>query len=281
MKNCFLYLFCCCLFAFLQSNAQTPQLGVATTWHNDSVVHAAGFSYIEDAVRRILVPDMPEDSFLLQLRQIKHIRIPVCNVFFPNEMRLAGPGVNEQQVLQYTATTMKRARQAGIHLIVLGSGNARNLPAGVAPDSAKAGFISLCRKMAVIAAKYNCVIAIENLNSTETNFITTLQQANEIVNAVHHPNFKLTADIYHMLKEREPAEALEKARANLVHCHIAEREKRTGPGVMGDEVRPYILMLGKLHYKGRISVEARWDDMVPEMKKSCAYLQQLLQTAYQ
>jgi sugar phosphate isomerase/epimerase len=276
-------IFAILLFA-LQSNAQVklPTVGVCSSRTNDSLLNATGYEYIEEGVQKLLSPSIPEDTFRLHLAKLKKMqcKVQACNGFFPGDIRLTGPEVNEQQVLTYVDGVMARAQQAGIHLIVLGSGVARKLPDNYNKDTATRQFVQLCRKMAVVAGKYNCVIAIENLNTTETNFVTTLEEANAVVNAVQHPNFKLTADIYHMLKEHESPEMIKKARQNLVHCHIAEREKRTAPGSTGDDVAPYIAALGSIQYTGRISLECRWDDMSTQAKPVLDYMHNQIRSAY-
>ena len=284
MKNYSWLLFLAIFLQALQSNAQTrlPKVGVCSSRANDSLLHASGYAYIEESVQKLLSPAIPEDTFHLQLAQLRKMQcqIQTCNVFFPSEIRLTGPDVNEEKVLDYVQHVMKRAKQTGIEVIVLGSGNARKLPEGYNKDTATMQFVDLCRKMAVVAGKYGLVIAIENLNTTETNFVTTLEEANAVVMAVGHPNFKLTADIYHMLKEHESPEMLKKARKNLVHCHIAEREKRTAPGSTGDDVVPYINALGNIGYTGRISLECRWDNMQAQARPTLEYMQQHINNAY-
>jgi sugar phosphate isomerase/epimerase len=281
MKN---FLFCGVFLLALQSNAQTrlPMLGMTTSFKNDSLLHAEGFTYIEESVTKILSPDIPEDTFQVYLKQMRqlHCKLENCNSFFPSSMKLTGPAVNENQVLTYVEKVMQRAKKAGIRTIVLGSGPARHIPDGTNRDSARTQFVALCRKMAVIAGRYDCTIAIENLNSTETNFVNTLSDANDIVNAVHHPHFKLTADIYHMLKENEPAAIIEKTKGNLVHCHIAEREKRTPPGLAGDDFKPYMAALYHIGFEGKISLECRWENMATQGKPALEYLRNQIIASY-
>lgn len=284
MKNCSRLIFLALFLCVLQSNAQVkvPMVGVATSRMNDSLLHAAGYDYIEENVQKLLSPAIPEDTFRLHLAQLRKMqcKVQACNVFFPGEIRLTGNNVNEQQVLTYVDGVMARAKQAGIGVIVLGSGGSRKLPENYNKDTATLQFINLCRKMAVVAGKYDRVIAIENLNSTETNFVNTLAEADAIVTAVHHPNFKLTADIYHMLKEHESPDVIKKARKNLVHCHIAEREKRTAPGSTGNDVAPYIAALASIQYTGRISLECRWENMTTQGKPTLDYMRNQIKMAY-
>ncbi|TWI82005.1 sugar phosphate isomerase/epimerase [Chitinophaga japonensis] len=283
MQKRYFFLFCtfCCLV--LQSNAQQlPSIGICTSYKNDSLLAKAGYVYIEEGVSRILSPSLSQDQFnaLLPTLHKTHCKVQSCNNFIPGSIKIVGPEVNEARVLGYVDTVMQRARQAGVQLIVLGSSGARRLPEGVDYASAKKEFIVLCRKMAEVAAKYDRIIAMESLNRTETNFVNTLSEATEIARAVNHPNFRLTADIYHMLKENEPASVIEKAKGYLVHCHIAEKEKRAAPGVAKEDFRPYFTALRKIGFDGRIMVECRWNDLAAQCRPALEYLRGQLEESY-
>jgi sugar phosphate isomerase/epimerase len=284
MKTRLLLLSVLILSTFLQSNAQTslPVIGICSSFSNDSLAAANGFAFLEESVRKILAPSMGETQFAEEVAALRQARCKVvsCNGFIPGHISIAGDGVNEARVLGYVDSVMQRAKVAGIQLIVLGSGDARRLPEGADKEKATTQFIALGRKMADVAAKYRIIIAMENLNSTETNFINTLDEAIRIVKAIHHPNFRLTADIYHMLKEHEPAANIEKAKGILVHCHIAERDKRTAPGVAGDDFRPYFAALHKIGFTGHIMMECRWDNPARDYKPALDYLQGQLKEAW-
>ncbi len=283
MQQRFFLLFSIFLTLTLQSNAQKlPSIGVCSSYKNDSIFGPAGYVYIEDGVSHLLAPTVSEEQFKAQVADLQHTRCKVetCNGFIPGTIKIVGPQVNEARVLGYIDTVMQRAQKAGIQLIVLGSGEARRIPEGVDHAVVKKEFITLCRKMAEVAARYDRIIAIECLNRTETNFVNTLEEANEVVNGVHHPNFKLTADMYHMLMEHEPAAHIDNARGNLVHCHIAEREKRAAPGVAQQDFRPYFAALHRIGFEGRIMVECRWDNMAAQAKPALEYLQKQLEETY-
>ena len=84
--------------------------------------------------------------------------------------------------------------------------------------------------MAPLAEKYGITIAVEPLNRGETNFINSLAEGVEIIEAVKSPRVRLLCDIYHMLKEDESPDEIVKYGKHIVNCHIAEKEKRTPPG---------------------------------------------------
>src|SRR5688500_309659 len=131
--------------------------------------------------------------------------------------------------------------------------------------------------MAQVARRYNITIDFERLNSTETNFINTLQEAAEVVKRVNHPNFRLNADIYHMMKENESPQHILDAGKIITHVEIAEKEKRSLPGVMGDDFRPYLQALKTIGYKGPIVIEAYIHKSDQEIPLAHQYLTKQLQ----
>jgi sugar phosphate isomerase/epimerase len=170
-----------------------------------------------------------------------------------------------------------RCRKLGIELIVWGSGGARRIPEGFDKIIARNQFVEIARRVSILAKKYKITLALENLNATETNFITTVSEALEIVKHVNHSNFKLCADIYHMLKENEPAVHIEAAKGYLVHCDIAEKENRTPPGVMGDDFSAYLKALKNIEYKGKIIMECRWSNLNEQAEPARISLQKQIQ----
>lgn len=271
--------------SFLQSNAQKrtmPELGVATSFDNDSLLHAAGYSYIEESARKLLAPSVNEATYRQQLKKLKRmqLQVPSCNLFLPGTIRLTGPDADEKVILGFVDSLMQRAKEAGVQIIVFGSSGSRRLLDGQDPVQAKKELIAISRKMAAVAQRYGRIIAIENLNSSEDNFINRLSIVTEIVKAVDHPNFRITADIYHMKKENEDPSAILEAAPYLVHCHIAEKEGRAAPGKSNEDFVPYFAALKQAGYKGRITIECRWESLKDECRPAYAYLQQQLAAAY-
>ena len=260
-----------------------PKLGMASSMENDSILYRSGFRLIGETVGKLLSPRLSNEQVLRYRSSLKKMQCQVymCNSFFPGDLKIAGDKVDELQVLTYADTVFSRASQLGIKAIILGSGGSRRLPEGYDVSKAEADFIKLAGKMAILARPYGVKIFLEALNSTETNFITTLQQAARIVRGVNHPNFRLNADIYHMLKENEPPQHIIDAGDLIDYCEIAEKEERTYPGFKGDNFVPYLKALKKINYKGYIFIEGRWTDLKVEAPLAKAYLEKQLKMAYQ
>lgn len=245
-------------FGFQSQQKTYIQLGIIASLERDSLVHAAGFKLNGGSVNALISPSLTEEKFRQNIERIKaaKCKIYLCNVLFPGKMKIAGPDVNEKNVLAYADSVFLRAAQAGVELLVLGSGTSRRIPEGYDVQKAESDFVALCKKLAVLAQKHKIKIALENLQSKETNFLTSLKATAEVVKRVNNPSFGLNADIYHMRCEGELPQSIVDAKKILIHCEIAETEKRTLPGVQGDDFRPYLRALKEANYKGPLFIEA-------------------------
>jgi sugar phosphate isomerase/epimerase len=270
------------LFGFMPRKKSIPNLGIVAPLEQDSLIYASGFRMLGESVGRMLSPSLTEDQFHQNLARIKKAKCKVflCNIFFPGSIKIAGPAVEESRVLGYADTVLSRAKKAGIRFIVLGSGGARRTPDGYDAVKAQADFAILCRKLAMVAGKYRITIVLESLQASETNFLITLKSAAEVVRAVDHPNFKLNADIFHMMRGGESPQSIVDAADVLVYCEIAEKQKRSMPGVQGDDFKPWLRALRKAKYKGHIFIEGSTSDPGNDMLLSFKYLTRQLEEVY-
>lgn len=252
-----------------------PYIGIATGPENDSLVTAAGYSGITLGAGQWLSPrDVSEAQFQQNLLTLAALRTPVYafNLFLPGDLKVVGPQVDETAVLAYADALMARVAQTDARLIVWGSGGSRGLPDGFDRQTAVNQFISIAGKIAALAQKHDLTVALENLNTTECNFITSVAEALDIVRRVNHPHLRLNADIYHMLKDNEGPEILLQTKKYLFHVEIAEKDKRTAPGVTGTDFRPYLRALRQVRYRRMIGIEGRWETLADIAVSAQAYL---------
>jgi sugar phosphate isomerase/epimerase len=243
-------------------------VGVCTGFENGDIALESGCSFLEEGVGKILMPDKPDTAFNAQLTTLRNANAPGIRsfiYFIPGHLKAVGPEANHDDILSYASTAFARAPKTGARYVVFGSGGSRRIPDGFSHDVARKQFIELCSRLAPEAGKHNMILAVEQLNRGETNFINTLAQAGDVVRAVNHPNFKMVCDIYHALKEEEDPEEVVKFGKDIVHCHIAEKEKRTPPGVMGDDFTPWFRGLKRIRYGGGISLECNWTNFADEI----------------
>jgi sugar phosphate isomerase/epimerase len=239
------------------------KIGISTSISNNGILAAAGYSFVEENVRGFLVPSEADTVFDQKLVLLKESKLPVevCNSFLPGNLKCVGPAPLHEEILKFGESAFRRAQIAGIKTIVFGSGGARGIPEGFSREEARQQFISICKQLAPFAQKYNVVISLEPLNTQECNFINSVAEGGEIVKAVNHENFRLLADIYHMLKENESPSNIIKYGDLLYHTHIAEKTGRTAPGVNNEDFTPYFKALKEVKYQGRMAIECSWKNL--------------------
>jgi sugar phosphate isomerase/epimerase len=248
------------------------RIGISTSISNNGILASAGYSFVEENVRNFLIPLDAESLFEEKLALVRQSKLPVeaCNVFLPGNLKCTGQATLHEDILAYSETAFRRAKMAGVKTIVFGSGGARAIPEGFSKEEAKKQFISLCSKIAPVAKKYEVIISIEPLNKKECNFINSVAEGAEIVEAVDHKNIRLLADIYHMLMENESPSEILKYGHLLYHTHIAEKTGRAAPGVNNEDFIPYFRALKEVKYEGRMAIECTWknleDQAAPALK---------------
>ena len=251
-----------------------PDIGVCTSISSAEVLNANGYDYIEERVGGFLVPNESDEKFESKLKQLEQsgFRVYACNSFIPGSLKSTGPKTKHDEILAYVEIAFARAQKAGIKRIVFGSSGSRGIPKAFDHSKAKAQFVELLKRMGPIAQKYDVTVVVEPLNTKECNFITSVTQGAEIARLVNHPNIKLLADIYHMLRENEGPESIVAAGDLLMHVHIAENEGRRCPGTNKEDFTPYLAALKEIGYTGSISMEGRWDKFADELPGAITYL---------
>ena len=279
----YLALFCLIALAPSLHAQQIPEIGIVQNIENDSLLHRFGYRYLVESVGKLISPrTVTDEQFQTNVSKIKSLRVPMYafNIFIPGELKTVGPDVNETAILEYVNNVFQRCQAAGVNKIIWGSGGSRRVPDGFDRNKAKDQFVSIARKIATEASRYNITLALENLNSTETNFITTVSEALDVVKSVDHKNLRLCVDVYHMLKEGESPASILKTKGYVIYCEVAERDGRTPPGVQGDDFRPYFTALKKVGYNDKIMIECRWEDVSKQGGMAFQKLQSQIQDVY-
>jgi sugar phosphate isomerase/epimerase len=221
-----------------------------------------GMDYIEESVGGALCPRDDETAFEACLAKCAAAVAPVvaANCFLPGDLKSTGPDVDEAALDAYVTSAFARAERVGISKIVFGSGGSRQVPDGFDKAEGFSQLVAHLKRWGPIAAKYHVTIVIEPLQTAECNIINTVTEGAELARAADHPNVRLLADFYHMLCDGEGPESLRAAGGLLQHIHVAEKEKRTAPGMEGDDFRPYLKALKDIGYDDTISLECGFGD---------------------
>jgi len=235
----------------------------------------AGYDFFEFSVRSFLMPREDDAAFQAMLEQIRAVPMPceATNCFLPGDLKITGPDVDAQAVEQYVATACRRAEEAGVEVIVFGSGAARNAPEGFPRDEASAQLVAFCRMLGPIAAAHGRTIAIEPL--CDSNMLTTVAETAALVKEVDHPAIRLLVDSFHWGRKNEPTEDIVANGSLLAHVHLGTVENRLVPGAEEYDFGPFFDALRRGGYDGRVSVEAGAPDPPNDLPRALALLKSL------
>lgn len=239
------------------------KIGCCVGWDKANIVKKAGGDFLELPLSQIA--SFSEEEF----RRLKNLSLPgeVFNILLPSGMKIVGPEVEWNKVREYLDKAFARAKKMGGEVIVFGSGGARRRPDDFPLEEAEEQLLRFLHLSGDIASSYDLRIAVEHLNSLETNMITTLREALSLVEKVGRDNIGVMVDLYHLLKEGEDMEEVRWAREHLLHIHIADEDRN--PPSRKESIKRFLALLKEIGYDGRISIESKWEDM--EQQLPCAF----------
>ena len=171
-----------------------------------------------------------------------------------------GKEANHDEVLVWSETAFRRLAQAKGKFIVFGSGSARAVRDGWPMAKAEEQFVALLKRMGLLAEKHGVTVVVEQLQASECNFINRIGEAAKLIRLADHPNIRVLADLFHMVRGGDTPQELKAAMDVVVHIEIAEKDDRTAPGVAGDDFRPFFRVLREANYNGAINIEGGWTD---------------------
>jgi sugar phosphate isomerase/epimerase len=246
------------------------RFGICAPFQEIASLSTLPFDYLEENVQRFLAPEKPQEHFeeLLKAARTLPIQIEAANSLLPSDLFLiATPTqqVDTGRLERYIKTALQRAEQAGIRILVFGSGGARACPKDYDVATAVQQIGDHLAIWSTWARDYGVQIVLEPLRYEETNTINTVAEGGALVSQHIASGARLLADVYHMLCNSEAPETLLPWTSLLSHVHIAEQEGRTAPGRHGEDFRPYFSALQRGGYDQRISIECNWHDLPDEV----------------
>lgn len=254
-------------------------IGICGTGHAEAA-KAAGLDYLEANVTGFLMPENSDEEFAANKALAATITPPIysANGFFPGEIKIVGPEADIERAVKYSRTALRRASEIGIKILVLGSSGSRSIPEGFSREEARKQFIDFLKQIAPDAEKNGVIVAIEPLQTEETNFINTVPEGAQIARETGSEYIAVIADLFHMARMKESPEDIINSADKLVHCHIAEVDERTAPGVKGDDFTPYLKALKSIKYDGRMSFECSWQDIDTQLPKAIQTMREQIQS---
>ena len=147
------------------------------------------------------------------------------------------------------------AARAGA-LVVLGS--IRGQLENSSPAARRAGHdaaVDSTRALAAFAAEHGVRLVVEPINRYETNFLNTVHEALEFLEAVGAENVGLLVDTFHMnIEEASMTLPVLAAGERLWHVHLVDSNRRAvGMGHL--DFRPILVALREIGFTGYLSAE--------------------------
>jgi sugar phosphate isomerase/epimerase len=217
-----------------------------------------GFDYLEPPA--VEVASMTEAEFKAFKARVAASRLG-CRSFnsFIRTLRVVGPDLSLPALEAYLDTCLPRCRELGGEIIVWGSASSRNVPDGYPRDRAWAEIVQFLRMAGDAARPHQLVIAIEPLSHPESNIVNTAGEALHLVRDVGHPNVRMIVDYYHLRRENEDPEIIDRARNAIVHFHFANPQGRRWPKSPREDAEylRFFQLLKDIGYHGGISIEGK------------------------
>jgi D-psicose/D-tagatose/L-ribulose 3-epimerase len=234
---------------------------------------AAGFEYVELALQDVL--GLPDDEFEKAAERFRTLGIPALSGYnlFPDDLKLVGPDADRARQDAHLQRALPRVAKLGVKYIIFNSGPARRAPDGYAPDKAFRDLVALSKRLAAAARKHKLSVLIIPLRSTDTNLVTKVGEALDLVRAVGAANFALAVDYSFMSIEKEDPSVLAKAGKQLRHVQISNPNGRGYP--MSSDEADYAALfavLKQIRYQGGLSVHARTDNFYADAPRALRFL---------
>lgn len=185
--------------------------------------------YIELSASQIyaLAPD--EMRRLKEKVRLGEIVTYSANNLVDASIRLTGPDVDIERILNYCEETFSRLEELGITMLVFGSGKSRQVPEGFPMETAWEQLFEVGRILADQAKLHNQTVVVEPLAYQKVNIIHTVEDGVRYARAVDRDNFKVLVDFYHFESNGEPYASLQENREMLLHTHFATAKTRVMP----------------------------------------------------
>ncbi len=187
------------------------------------------------------------------------------------------PAVREQTV-QYLLAEIDVCAGLGGDVLVLGSPQQRNPASGVSETECWEWTADAMHRCGERALSRGVVFCIEALPTYECRFITSVDEAADLVRSVDHPGFRMMVDTKAMSYDERPVSDQIRSVAPLTkHVHVND-PNLGGPGMGSLDFRPILAALREVGYQGWLSVEAldRQTDIETIATTSIAYLKSLV-----
>lgn len=254
--------------------ADAPSLRLGYTATDLAKARAAGFDYAEIRIGDYV--KLSEEDFEKLVAANRATGLPTLAgyIFLPADLKIAGPAVDDARVDAHVTKACARGRRLGLEYIVFGAGASRNSPDGFSKDEAFRQLVGFAKRAAAIAAKHGITIAAQPITRAQTNMGNTAAETAAWIDAVAHPNFQMSLDLYHMSEVGDTPAAVIAAGKRLKYAKLSNPKGRLFPLAAGEhDYAGFLGALKQIGYAGPIGLETTNPDaLASDGPRSVAFL---------
>lgn len=242
-------------------------------------VRDAGFDRMELDLREIM--ELDDGQFRDARARLKDagLEYHVCSWILPIDLDITAPDFDRSGWYSYLSLGADRCASLGVRVWPFGTGKGRSIkpqngdPAGQAQRVAD--FLAFLDET---VSSRGIISAIEPLGPANSNFISTLAQADSLRRQIGSDTVRLMCDLRHMVHSHDPYGEITVYGENIVHCHIdyplGDRRIFPEPGDGFDYV-PYLSRVSELAC-GSLAFEAIHSENAPaNMRRSLEYIRSM------
>lgn len=157
------------------------------------------------------------------------------------------------ETVEYLKALINFAGDVGAPAMIFGSPKARFIEDDF--DSAWQRTVESYRQVVDTLSARNVLLCQEALPLPECDFIQNCEEAQRMVDAVDHPQFRLMLDVKSMSAEPQtPADLIRAYGKNCAHFHANDANRRA-PGYGDTDFKPIFQALREVGYSGWVSLE--------------------------
>lgn len=229
-------------------------------------VKNAGYDYIEMNFSNLCGMTVQQFNEAKSALEHYNFKAEAFNGFFSGDFVLVGDNrTSLKRIEEYAKLGFSRASEIGGEIAVVGSGAARRIPENYDEKTAREEFKQVLRVCGKVAAEFGMKIAVEPLNTDETNMINKVSECLELVREIGDSNIGCLADFYHMYRANERPSVLNESSPHLFHIHLARAKDDRSMPTKEDKADIIVLAqaLKAAGYNDRISLEGYY---LPDLK---------------
>lgn len=240
---------------------------------DEPVARAAGAEDVEPGIVGNLVVRTPDGEYRWADGVDASARYASLAALVPPTEPLSDPSVPIEQTARALAQLLDlvAALSRTDALVVLGSGAARRIPAGVDPKQGRARFAASLRLARDLGRERGLRVMIEPLAAAETNLITSAEQAAELLDEFDLGDIPIVADLFHLTAAGFDLQAVERIAPRVGHVHLADTGRRA-PGTGDWPIADYLTALRRGGYTGDVTIECAWDDLAAQLPASLEFV---------